>query len=234
MATSPTETEFLAAIRADKADDLPRLVFADWLEETGEPDNVARAEFIRLGCELVRKFSERGCLGIAGEPQCGLRGCPKCTRLHAINNRIQDLYQALGLKRALFVLSGTTVADWSFNQPVTPDREGRFEIASLAPQWFRRGFIYKLYVSYDFFRQNAAAIFRANPVEWVTITDAGSLNLQFVDATGNEAAPPDPRYRDGILSAAWTLPDSGQKKENPSERTKTPFRPGFPPESRGD
>jgi uncharacterized protein (TIGR02996 family) len=32
-------------------DDLPRLVFADWLEENGEP---TRAEFIRLQCQLAR------------------------------------------------------------------------------------------------------------------------------------------------------------------------------------
>ena len=35
----------LAAIRANPADDLPRLVYADWLDEHGDPD---RAEFIRL------------------------------------------------------------------------------------------------------------------------------------------------------------------------------------------
>lgn len=31
------EAAFLATIRANPADDLPRLVFADWLEERGEP-----------------------------------------------------------------------------------------------------------------------------------------------------------------------------------------------------
>jgi uncharacterized protein (TIGR02996 family) len=36
---------FLAAIMANPSDDLPRLVFADWLDEHGDP---ARAEFIRL------------------------------------------------------------------------------------------------------------------------------------------------------------------------------------------
>jgi uncharacterized protein (TIGR02996 family) len=36
-------------------DDAPRLVFADWLEETGEPANVARAEFIRVQCAIARE-----------------------------------------------------------------------------------------------------------------------------------------------------------------------------------
>ncbi|MEO2092416.1 MAG: TIGR02996 domain-containing protein, partial [Gemmataceae bacterium] len=39
---------FLRAIAANPADDLPRLVYADFLEETGEPPHVARAHFIRI------------------------------------------------------------------------------------------------------------------------------------------------------------------------------------------
>lgn len=42
---------FLAAIVARPADDLPRLVFADWLDEQGE---AARAEFVRVQCELAK------------------------------------------------------------------------------------------------------------------------------------------------------------------------------------
>lgn len=43
-----TEEAFLAAIRETPDDDAPRLIFADWLEDNGDPE---RAEFIRL---LVR------------------------------------------------------------------------------------------------------------------------------------------------------------------------------------
>jgi uncharacterized protein (TIGR02996 family) len=43
------EAALLAAVRADPADDLPRLVYADWLEERGE---VERAELIRVQVEL--------------------------------------------------------------------------------------------------------------------------------------------------------------------------------------
>jgi len=38
-------------------DDVPRLVFADWLEEHGEED---RAEFIRLQCAIARRLSAEG------------------------------------------------------------------------------------------------------------------------------------------------------------------------------
>jgi uncharacterized protein (TIGR02996 family) len=40
---------FIEAIAAEPADDTPRLAFADWLDEHGEG---ARAEFVRLQCEL--------------------------------------------------------------------------------------------------------------------------------------------------------------------------------------
>ncbi len=48
---SSTRDSLLAAIRADMEDDLPRLVYADWLEENGHP---RRASFIRKQCELAR------------------------------------------------------------------------------------------------------------------------------------------------------------------------------------
>jgi uncharacterized protein (TIGR02996 family) len=48
------EKALLAAIWEHPHDDTPRLVYADWLQETGEPANVARAEFIRLQCEKER------------------------------------------------------------------------------------------------------------------------------------------------------------------------------------
>jgi uncharacterized protein (TIGR02996 family) len=45
------ERALLNAIIAAPEDDLPRLVYADWLEEHGRAE---RAEFIRLECELAR------------------------------------------------------------------------------------------------------------------------------------------------------------------------------------
>lgn len=42
---------FLEAICREPAEDVHRLVFADWLDEHGEPE---RAEFIRVQCELAR------------------------------------------------------------------------------------------------------------------------------------------------------------------------------------
>jgi uncharacterized protein (TIGR02996 family) len=46
---------FFRAIEADPADDTPRLVYADWLDEHARTDaDRARAEFVRVQCELAR------------------------------------------------------------------------------------------------------------------------------------------------------------------------------------
>jgi uncharacterized protein (TIGR02996 family) len=44
----------LRAIEADPEDDTPRLVYADWLDEQGGEVRAARAEYIRVQCELAR------------------------------------------------------------------------------------------------------------------------------------------------------------------------------------
>jgi uncharacterized protein (TIGR02996 family) len=46
-----TRQALLNAIRAQPDDDAPRLIYADWLDENGDP---ARAAFIRLQCEEAR------------------------------------------------------------------------------------------------------------------------------------------------------------------------------------
>lgn len=58
------EQALLAAVRAAPDDDLPRLVYADWLDERGRG---VRAEFIRLQCRIAEL--QRGCL------------CGACVRL---------------------------------------------------------------------------------------------------------------------------------------------------------
>jgi uncharacterized protein (TIGR02996 family) len=52
------EAGFLSAIRQTPADDIARLVYADWLDEQGGPANTAKAEFIRLELELAGQDPE--------------------------------------------------------------------------------------------------------------------------------------------------------------------------------
>ena len=50
------EAALLAAILAHPDEDTPRLMFADWLDEHGQPE---RAEFIRVQCELAQGESHQ-------------------------------------------------------------------------------------------------------------------------------------------------------------------------------
>jgi uncharacterized protein (TIGR02996 family) len=49
-----TEQAFLRAIIEDPDSDTHRLVYADWLDETGERQKRDRAELIRAQCQLAR------------------------------------------------------------------------------------------------------------------------------------------------------------------------------------
>jgi uncharacterized protein (TIGR02996 family) len=46
-----TPEEFIQEILANPDDDTPRLIFADWLEERGDP----RGEFIRVQCDIAQR-----------------------------------------------------------------------------------------------------------------------------------------------------------------------------------
>jgi uncharacterized protein (TIGR02996 family) len=65
MSDASDEAGFLADICANPADDTTRLVFADWLDEHGEPD---RAEFIRVQVALAKDEVELNRLRAADEP----------------------------------------------------------------------------------------------------------------------------------------------------------------------
>ena len=78
------EAAFLAAVRAAPDDDLPRLVYADWLDEHGEAD---RAEFIRVQCELAGLACE-----VPGYCSDGFGKCGSCYRLDDLRRHAGVLY----------------------------------------------------------------------------------------------------------------------------------------------
>lgn len=53
MDSTPTADGLVRTILADPADPLPRLVFADWLDETDSVSNHAWAKYLRLAVDLV-------------------------------------------------------------------------------------------------------------------------------------------------------------------------------------
>jgi uncharacterized protein (TIGR02996 family) len=56
------EPAFLEDILDHPDDDTPRLVYADWLDDRGERDDEARAEFIRVQCRQARPARENEAL----------------------------------------------------------------------------------------------------------------------------------------------------------------------------
>ncbi|MCI0457354.1 MAG: TIGR02996 domain-containing protein [Gemmataceae bacterium] len=55
-----TDDGFLRAILAQPSDDAPRLVYADWLEEQGDPVSTAKAEFLRVTVQLASATGKKG------------------------------------------------------------------------------------------------------------------------------------------------------------------------------
>lgn len=107
----PDWAGFIAAIRANPADDLPRLVAADWLDEHRERD---RAELIRLVIATARDTSDgRACNWAALE--CDCRRCLRDRQLAVLIGNQHRLTAA--------PLVGTRSAGWrmGFVESVTCD-----------------------------------------------------------------------------------------------------------------
>ena len=51
---SPVEEGLLLEIRENLADDIPRSIYADWLEDQGDEVSLMRSELIRVQCRLAR------------------------------------------------------------------------------------------------------------------------------------------------------------------------------------
>lgn len=75
---SSEQRALFAAICENPDDDTPRLVYADWVQEHGQPE---RGEFIRLQCEYARQLR-------AGDP------APDAERMTALLESHGDLWQA--------------------------------------------------------------------------------------------------------------------------------------------
>jgi uncharacterized protein (TIGR02996 family) len=95
--------DLLRAVLDDPADDAPRLIMADWLDEQGEGD---RAEFIRCQCALARdQFDDSECRILRGIDRPCV--CPHC----ALRRREEELLGAHGLDWVLPVARAFSVSE---------------------------------------------------------------------------------------------------------------------------
>lgn len=140
------ESAFMAAIIANPADDAPRLIFADWLEENGQAE---RAEFIRIQCELAN-------IGwvIGPDGKRWMRtGCAEDDALeNSLRRRCQDLLNTHGY-------------DWQVHTSSSLADRLAGEV-----RWCR-GFIAEITCTAAAFAEHGAAILRSQPVEKVTLTE---------------------------------------------------------------
>lgn len=117
-----TETSLLAAVLRDPAEDAPRLVYADWLDEHGY---TRRAEFIRLQIRIAE--IERGC-------SCGacvkLRGGGQCTNGPCGVTKERDEQPDGTSKNAMLRLRESDLLDFGFD-----------EIPKDTKLTYRRGFV---------------------------------------------------------------------------------------------
>lgn len=84
------EQTLLAGILAHPDADLPRLVYADWLECDANPPRPERAEFIRVSCELALLRVSKPSASHRNGVCCPAEDCPICP----LHRREQDLFLA--------------------------------------------------------------------------------------------------------------------------------------------
>lgn len=169
MTTTTERGSFIRAICEQPADDTARLVFADWLDENGEPE---RAEFVRLQIALARVVCE---WEAAGKQPCErwnaerpvyrmMTICPACQRGFRLRDRERELntaknHLAWGSARALWAAG--------LKMPYV----GVLGLPNHVGEVFSRGFVSAVSLPCDAFVRHAASLFRAHPIEAVTLTD---------------------------------------------------------------
>ena len=149
----------LAAIIANPADDLPRLVYADWLDENGESE---RAEFIRIQIMLSR--------GVVA-------ACSKCGKCHSdyASFTKQCRGDLCSLKRLEYMVSRRHIV-WEWHGPgVTA------HACLVGSNDWKRGFVYRIIGSLGDLLSHGPAIVAVNPVEVVSVTEWQRDKLPILD-----------------------------------------------------
>jgi len=156
------EEAFLASIVDKPDDDAPRLIFADWLDEHGQPE---RAEFIRVQCQLaqlecgidpLRDYAWSLEDAYKGQDHCDLLGC-LCTL--AEQDQAESLRQALREReQALYAEFGKTWIEPLLTMGLRCDD---------CP--FHRGMIENVFVDPEDLLIHADTLFRRYPVRKLTL-----------------------------------------------------------------
>lgn len=149
----------LAAIRDSPDDDAPRLIYADWLEEHGEPE---RAEFIRVQCRLARinlDDVENAVARLCDDPDCTANPC-------VWKRREREIWEAgTHPLREWFGVAG----NHDISLFINPKEAARF--ATRPAFIVRRGWVEAVTLSAADAVAHLDAVLVAQPVTTVTLTD---------------------------------------------------------------
>lgn len=150
---SPDALGLLKAILDDPADDLPRLAYADWLEENGQEE---RAEFIRYDI----RYPHAGFAELTGKPDAlAMLGVEPIASVHVGN----PASFAAGLDRD----------DWRTWMWGESDELGCVisDMGRGLDYKVRRGFVEAVRCTLDAWLAHGPAVVRAHPVTSLTLTD---------------------------------------------------------------
>lgn len=203
MTTQADGAALHAAILADPADDLARLAWADWLEETG--GDLARSQFVRVQVELARlagvpcsvasgawvrgfssgdayvtawRNSPPGRCVMPYNEDFGTGICHKCAAIKRLEAREADLKSAMIHFRDEHGRPGRTWAVYAWVPPVMWKMN--------ADHWtFSRGFVSEVRCALAEWLECGPAVAKAHPLERVTLTDREP------SSAGAAGGPPD-------------------------------------------
>jgi uncharacterized protein (TIGR02996 family) len=140
--------ELLAAVLSAPDEDAPRLVYADWCDENGQP---GRAEFIRLQVEIAAKFNDWVCLShdeprrTNGHSYASCGHCPPCV-----------------LRDRLGRLTSENLRDWAAGYGMDHRRNY---------YWFQRGFLNRASVRATDWLAIGKQLVTVAPLELVHLSD---------------------------------------------------------------
>ena len=211
-----TVADLLAEIIAHPADDAPRLIYADWLEEHGDS---ARAEFIRVQCELARLPTTMDCTGISASwcPECGDCCCdreesmddPRCPlhNAHSLHASLKERRNALWSREGELLRTWPAHPLWLGKPDPFPRHPHRdMDVAATAIRCFgagvcgieclfRRGFVAAITTSPDELLAHGDAITTIQPVDEVRLTDWPAIQFDNFFAADPSNWPTDANCR---------------------------------------
>lgn len=193
---------FIAAVLAAPDDDVPRVLYADHLRDTGRD---ARAELIDAGVRLHNTLCHQPDRDPVVDPPrtpynrfCNDTLCEHCE----LDRRVADLLQ----RRRMALIDGRVSAvefswlPWPLRSWLLTVGEGRAQFDNPeSPTWgWRRGFVEEVACTADGWLHHGRDLVRATPITRVTITDWEVVEQPVYSETPRRWMPP-VRQRVGTL-----------------------------------